>query len=89
MRCEPWLRCLARSQEAQRATCEIDQRSDLPEEAFYREYYLPGRPVLLRGAVSLSERCKFARAAPEMREILHESRGCGRTAYPTLTGQKK
>ena len=45
--------------------------------------------MLLRGAVSLSERCKFARAAPEMREILHESRGCGRTAYPTLTGQKK
>ena len=24
-----------------------------------------------------------------MQEVLHESRGCGRTAYPTLTGQKK
>ena len=35
--------------EAQRASCDIDQRTDLSEADFYRDYYLPGRPVLLRG----------------------------------------
>lgn len=75
--------------EAQRAGCQIDQRTALSEEEWYREYYLPGRPVLLRGVLSLAERCRFGRAAPEMAAALQEHRGCGRTAYPSLTGQKK
>lgn len=75
--------------EAQRAGCNIDQRTALSEEEWYIEYYLPGRPVLLRGALSLAERCRFGRAAPEMAAVLQEHRSCGRTAYPSLTGQKK
>ena len=32
--------------EEERKTCQIDQRTDLTEEEFYRDYFLPGRPVL-------------------------------------------
>lgn len=61
--------------QAERASCEIDQRTELSEAEFYRDYYLPARPVLLRGVMPLADRCKFAKAAPEMAEMLHESRG--------------
>ena len=55
---------LPHTPQAERASCEIDQRTELGEEEFYRDYYLPARPVLLRGVMPLSDRCKFAKAAP-------------------------
>ena len=39
---------------------DTDQRDALSEEEYYEEYYLQNRPVLLRGAMSLRERCAFS-----------------------------
>ena len=75
--------------EAQRAECQIDQRVGLSADDFFKEYFLPGRPVLLRDVMPLRERCAFARAAPSMAQPLQRRHSCGRTAYPNLTGQRK
>jgi len=43
---------------------------------------------MLRGAMSLKERCEFARDAPAMAALFEQQIQCGRTAYPNLTGQR-
>jgi hypothetical protein len=77
--------------DSERASCSIDQLSagSLTAEAFYRDYYLRSRPVLIRGASPLRERCGFDRAGREMSSVggRDKKRACGRTAYPSLTGQ--
>ena len=75
--------------EAQRAECQIDQRVGLSADDFFKEYFLPGRPVLLRDVMPLRARCAFARSAPSMARPLQRRHSCGRTAYPNLTGQRK
>jgi ankyrin repeat protein len=68
----------------------VDQRtSDLSEEEYYREYFLKGRPLLIRNAVSLEERCALAASNPEVRDAAAGQQFyCGATAYPELTGRK-
>jgi hypothetical protein len=67
----------------------IDKRFHLTEAEYYEEYFLKGRPVLLRNAVSLADRCSLAASRPDIRAdiALHSSRLCGATAYPELTGR--
>jgi len=72
----------------ERRQCQIDQRSRLTEEEYYHEYYRTGRPVLIRGAMSLAQRCAFQRSAPGMQRPRSKRHSCGGTAYPNLTGQK-
>ena len=67
----------------------IDQRAGLSEEEYYREYFLKGRPVLIRNAVSLAERCALAATSSPMRQAVKGlSFTCGATAYPELTGRR-
>jgi len=74
--------------EALRAECDIDQRdASLSAEEYFRDYYSQGRPVLLREAIPLAQRCGFAKDAPLMAAHQARKSQCGRTAYPTLTGQ--
>jgi len=43
--------------------CDIDQVTDLTPEKWYKEYFTRGRPVLIRNALALSERCGMSRPA--------------------------
>ena len=67
----------------------IDMRSGLSEEEYYKEYFLRGRPVLIRNAISLAERCALAASRPEIRAAARaQNFSCGATAYPDLTGRR-
>ena len=67
--------------------CDIDQRTDLDPDVWYKEYYLRGRPVLLRGALPLAERCSMQKSNAEGKPML-ASLKCGATAYPSITFQR-
>ena len=73
-----------------RSRCEIDQRdgSTLSEEEYFREYFSQARPVLLRDAIPLKQRCGLAKGRGPMKAAETRKRRCGRTAYPSLTGQQ-
>ena len=73
---------------AARAACGIDQRASITADELLNEDFLKGRPVMLRGAMSLAERCEFARDAPAAAGLFSQPVQCGRTAYPNLTGQR-
>ena len=68
----------------------IDMRSpDLSASEYYHEYFLKGRPLLIRNAVSLDERCALACSRKEMHAAAGQRKfHCGATAYPELTGRK-
>eukprot|EP01062_Namystynia_karyoxenos_P008065 TRINITY_DN1284_c0_g1_i2.p1 TRINITY_DN1284_c0_g1~~TRINITY_DN1284_c0_g1_i2.p1 ORF type:complete len:566 (+),score=135.16 TRINITY_DN1284_c0_g1_i2:82-1779(+) len=68
--------------------CDLDRRSNLSPEEFYNEYFLKGRPVLLRRAVTANDLCPFDRASWKKLGLLDEKKNCGPTAYPSLTSQK-
>lgn len=75
--------------QAERETCEIDQLSSLAAQDFESRFYSLSRPVLIRGALPLIERCAYARQAKAMAAgTATQPMRCGRTAYPSLTGQK-
>ena len=44
--------------------------------------------MLLRGAVSLAERCRLAASSREMQKASMQTFVCGATAYPELTGRR-
>ena len=71
-----------------RSDCDLDQLSGLSAESFDALYYRLSRPVLIRGATSLRDRCKLARKGDTMLKAATTVSRCGRTAYPQLTGQK-
>lgn len=74
--------------EAARLGCDIDQRdASLSAEEYKREYFDKSLPVLLRGAVPLAQRCGLAKGVGPMRRTEVVKQPCGRTAYPSLTGQ--
>ncbi|KAL1504932.1 hypothetical protein AB1Y20_008699 [Prymnesium parvum] len=77
--------------DAARLRCDIDSISaDISDGEFYRDYFLPQRPVIVRGFVPLRERCHFARARLQAKgrtSVMYVRTWCGRTAYPSLTGQ--
>jgi hypothetical protein len=74
--------------EEQRTSCDIDQRDpSLGADEYMTDYFSKGRPVLIRNAVPLSDRCGLARDVGPMRAAQQVRSPCGRTAYPSLTGQ--
>eukprot|EP01065_Artemidia_motanka_P021012 TRINITY_DN25050_c0_g1_i1.p1 TRINITY_DN25050_c0_g1~~TRINITY_DN25050_c0_g1_i1.p1 ORF type:complete len:525 (+),score=164.60 TRINITY_DN25050_c0_g1_i1:48-1577(+) len=70
------------------AHCDIDRRTALSPTEFHSEYFLRGRPVLLRGEIPLSERCALQKSALQRAGELHKPRRCGTSAYPALTRQR-
>ena len=69
--------------------CDVDQRQDLSPEEWFSDYYLRGRPVLLRGALPLWERCVLTKeAAMRSDKVLNMGNNCGATAYPSITSQR-
>ena len=67
---------------------DVDMRVDLSEGEYFREYFLKGRPLLIRNAVPLHERCTLALSSPPVAEAAKAQVGrCGATAYPELTGR--
>jgi hypothetical protein len=69
---------------------DIDQRVGISPEEWEREYFWRNRPVLIRNAVSLSDRCTLAAENPKMREAASTQQlSCGATAYPELTGRER
>ena len=74
--------------QAEREQCEIEQVSGLSAAAYHARFYTTSRPVLIRGALSLSERCAYAKNAKAMATHAQAPLRCGRTAYPSLTGQR-
>ena len=50
------------------------QVSSLGAEIFAREYHNLGRPVLVRGAMSLAQRCAYARTALRCRALEEKQR---------------
>ena len=48
------------------------QVSSLGAEIFAREYHNLGRPVLVRGAMSLAQRCAYSRTAPAVQSLAEE-----------------
>lgn len=79
--------------QTERERCDIEQLSNLGAVDFFERFYRHSRPVLVRGALSLRQRCVFARDVPDARaptrasDLLSKRTRCGRTAYPSLTGQ--
>ena len=74
--------------EDERAACEIDQLSHVDAARYEAEFYRLARPLLVRGAMALKDRCPYARLAPTMAAAGSTTMQCGRTAYPSLTGQR-
>ena len=58
-------------------------RAEEYEEAVFKR----SRPLLVRNAFPLTQRCGVARNAEGTRAAWRQPARCGRTAYPTLTGQ--
>ena len=86
-----WMGCQPPPSETERSSCEIEQVSaDLSADEFRRRFYELSRPVLVRGAVPLSQRCAYAKTSPTTSQPWAASTlmRCGRTAYPSLTGQR-
>lgn len=75
-------------------SCEFDvidsEIEDLPYEEFLRDYYLPGRPVVLRNHVSKEEMESFSKTSWESLHHFNPSsrHKVGVTAYPPLSMQK-
>ena len=68
---------------------DIDQRVGLSETEYFRDYFLLGRPVLIRNAASLAERCALAASSEPMHSAATQTHfQCGATAYPDLTGRR-
>ena len=63
---------------------------DLDRDTFLRDYYLPGRPVVLRNAVSKEEMSTFTKSAWEKLHHFHPKKKhrVGVTAYPSLSMQE-
>ena len=77
--------------EAERATCQIEQvGAELRPDEYLSRFYDLSRPVLLRGALKLRERCAYAKRAAALAKpwAARNLMRCGRTAYPSLTGQR-
>jgi hypothetical protein len=73
--------------------CDLDVRGpDLTANELMSKYFLRGRPVLIRRALSLSERCtNFSRGSAAMQSLDLTRRrlfACGRLPYPRSNGQK-
>ena len=71
-------------------TCDIDVVNELSREEFYREYLLPGRPVLIRDQAADDELQAFSKKYWQTTTDFHPSskHKVGPTAYPSLTDQK-
>jgi len=75
-------------------TCEFDvidsDEEDLSFEDFLKDYYLPGRPVVLRNHISKAEVKSFSkRAWSQLRHFHPKSHHMvGGTAYPSLSMQE-
>eukprot|EP01062_Namystynia_karyoxenos_P065935 TRINITY_DN59987_c0_g1_i1.p1 TRINITY_DN59987_c0_g1~~TRINITY_DN59987_c0_g1_i1.p1 ORF type:complete len:599 (+),score=133.08 TRINITY_DN59987_c0_g1_i1:82-1797(+) len=67
--------------------CDIDRRSNLSPEEFHREYFLKGRPVILRRVVAANDLCHFDKENFKKLGLLDNKKRCGPTAYPSLTAQ--
>lgn len=57
--------------------CDIDQLTDLTPEKWYKEYYLRGRPVLIRNELPLSERCGLSKASVLQNPLFDEGSELG------------
>ena len=71
--------------------CDFDVvDGDLPAETFYKEYFLPGRPVVLRGQASQKELDLFSKKRWRTLEHFHPEIEfqVGPTAYPPITHQQ-
>ena len=64
---------------------------DLDRESFLRDYYVTGRPVVLRNAVSKEEMSTFTKSAWENLRHFHPTNRhkVGVTAYPNLSMQER
>eukprot|EP00039_Didymoeca_costata_P010316 m.138808 g.138808 ORF g.138808 m.138808 type:complete len:627 (-) comp14783_c0_seq2:135-2015(-) len=68
--------------------CDVDQVDDISADDWYKNYYLQRRPILIRNALTLAERC------PMSKKSFLKARGpatplrVGATAYPSITKQK-
>ena len=71
--------------------CDFDVvDSDLPPEVFYRDYFMTGRPVVLRGQVPQMELDMFSKKRWKTTDKYHPNQkvSVGPTAYPELTNQE-
>ena len=71
--------------------CDFDVvDGDLSAEIFYRDYFIPGRPVSMRGQASEMELNMFSKKSWKRTEKFHpdELFKVGPQAYPSLTGQE-
>ena len=60
------------------------------KDEYYNDYFSQGRPLLIRNAVSLADRCRLAASSPAMARAASEQEfSCGATAYPELTGRNR
>lgn len=71
-------------------TCDFDVVNQLSREEFYRDYLLPGRPVLIRDQASDAELEAFSKKYWQTTTDFHPTskHKVGPTAYPHLTDQK-
>ena len=75
--------------EADRSSCQIEQLDRLSSSEYHTRFFGLSRPVLIRGALSLRQRCVLSKDGTVMAGgPATRSMRCGRTAYPTLTGQR-
>ena len=76
-------------------TCDIDiidSDTELSAEIYFRDYFVPGRPVVLRGQASHDELVPFSKRYlldPDLGNWQDEKFSVGPTAYPSLSGQKR
>jgi hypothetical protein len=71
--------------------CDFDVvDGDLDPEVFYKDYFITGRPVVLRGQVTQMELNMFTKKRWKTTEIFHPGNTfqVGPTAYPKLTDQE-
>ena len=71
-------------------TCDLDVVDQLSREEFYRDYLLPGRPVLIRDQASDAELQAFSKNYWQTTTDFHPTskHRVGPTAYPHLTDQQ-
>eukprot|EP00039_Didymoeca_costata_P002869 m.63291 g.63291 ORF g.63291 m.63291 type:complete len:992 (+) comp11573_c0_seq1:115-3090(+) len=68
--------------------CDIDRRTTLTPQEWYKDYYLQGRVVAIRGALPLAERCTMEKSKAKTNKVLNQPYNCGATAYPGITLQE-
>ncbi len=71
--------------------CDFDVvEGNLPAEVFYRDYFITGRPVVLRGQVSQEELDTFSKKHWKKNQVFNPKHEftVGPTAYPELTEQE-